>query len=265
MTLLDTFKKIIFPLSTFTYIPQIKKLGESNLTSTLPSTTTDTTHAAPTKSAFTPLIPTVLIIAHTLRLLGYILGGNVKPEIALQSVCMIFLMLAMLKAYYKSSPPPTSSHPLSSTSKSNPLNPTVLTNRVLNTLTSTSTILLRTLLTLILLTLFLDILLIHPPQHLNLPNIPVILSLALETFPPLIQLQKIQSNGGSTTGISPIVPLSWLLGDLSRVAIFTQGGDGMFSVGAGICVIIDVAVVGYVGIPGFGADGGEEEGRVKYT
>jgi len=154
-----------------------------------------------------------------------------------QSIFMVVLMTLMLRAFLQGRKLYGPHSP-----------PTIRT--VTTFLTSISSHLQRTLLTLLLIIFLMDAYLIHPPD-ITPPNVLVACSLALETLPPLVQLQSIRSSG-STSGVDPLVPLSWLLGDLTRCAIFAKGGDGMFSVGAAVCVFIDVAVVGMVGVPKWG-------------
>jgi len=82
----DLIKRIVFPISTLTYLPQIKKLSTppSKDYQILPTSTNDIgTPSKPVaqKSGFSPLIPIILTIAHTVRLLGWFLGGDVKLEI----------------------------------------------------------------------------------------------------------------------------------------------------------------------------------------
>jgi hypothetical protein len=203
-------KLLLFPLSTCTYIPQIKSLSESPPPSNnLPHTSNDAKNITP-PSAFNPLIPLILLLCHTLRLLGWFLGGDVPLEVAFQSISMLLLMSLMLHTYN-----------LHHSSFSTPVS-TFTTQ-----LSSTSSHLQRLLFLLFLLTFILDVLILHPPHLSLLPNIPVITSLALEALPPLVQLHTIKKNN-TTNGISPIVPAAWLGGDVSRVLIFMQGGDGMF-------------------------------------
>lgn len=208
MRLLQVFLSACFSLSPLTYVPQLLKLVNPPLT--------------PTKTAFTPTIPMILTSCHTLRIIAYLMGGEVKPGIALQSAGMVVVTVAMLHYWLKGR------------SEVNPSN-------LMDSLKYTSRTLRYTLIVIFTATMLFDILLLRSGQ-LNISKVILILSLALEALPPLVQLNAIVKSN-TTAGISKIMVLSWLAGDTTRATLFAMDSDNLFSAGAMLCVVADVIVV----------------------